>query len=292
MRNYYEILDVPRNASIDQIKRSYKRLALRYHPDRNLGNKAAEEKFKDIVEAYGVLSDGNKRTEYDNSLNKGKKKPFFRRDRSRTSAGTNSRPPSSTRVQGQTWDDFTPGTRKRPRVVTPRPSRRDVIANLTLPLDKAYKGGSERIRLEDGTLLEVPMPPGMFNGQRIRLKGQGMNGGDLYLNIAVARHPIFEVQGSDIYCKVPVTPTEAVLGATIEVPTIDGLVKMNVPSGVKPGQRLRLANKGYPDGAGNRGDQLVEIQIAIPEIISDEELELYEKLKEIETFKPRLGLIK
>ncbi|NEO25820.1 MAG: J domain-containing protein, partial [Kamptonema sp. SIO4C4] len=129
-------------------------------------------------------------------------------------------------------------------------------------------------------------------GQRIRLRGQGMNGGDLYLKINVNPHPVFEVQGADVFCRVPLTPSEAILGGLVEVPTLDGLVKMNVPKGVRSGQRLRLANKGYLRSNESRGDQLVEIQIALPTEISQQEAELYEKIRQIETFKPRQDLLK
>ncbi|MBD1943649.1 J domain-containing protein, partial [Coleofasciculus sp. FACHB-712] len=171
-----------------------------------------------------------------------------------------------------------------------RPSRRDVEARLTMPLEKAYQGGRERIRLEDGRSLEVDMPPGMVNEQRIRLKGQGIEGGDLYLKITVSPHAFFQVEGSDIFCQLPVTPSEAVLGGAVEVPTLDGLVKMTLPSGVGHGKRLRLAGKGYPTGRGDRGDQLVEIQVVVPKTVTSQERELYEKLRQIETFKPRLDL--
>ncbi|MEL7521593.1 MAG: J domain-containing protein, partial [Cyanobacteria bacterium J06553_1] len=170
--------------------------------------------------------------------------------------------------------------------------RRDIEAKLTLGLDEAYRGGKRKIRLEDGRSLEVDMPAGIVNGRRIRLGGQGIEGGDLYLKITVARHPFFDVQGENIYCQIPVTPTEAILGSAIEVPTIDGLVKVSVPNGVRSGQRLRLANKGYFNKSGDRGDQLVEIQIVTPKEISPEEKELYEKLKELEQFNPRKNIIR
>jgi curved DNA-binding protein len=131
----------------------------------------------------------------------------------------------------------------------------------------------------------------MRDGQKIRLKGQGIEGGDLYLKITVSPHPIFELQGNDLFCRVPLTPSEAILGESVEVPTIDGLVKMTVPAGVKAGQRLRLANKGYPDGNGSRGDQLVEIVIVIPPNPTDEELDLYRKIRALEQFKPRQNLM-
>lgn len=293
VRNYYEMLGVTKNASSSEIKKAYRTLAIKYHPDRNLGNKAAEEKFKDINEAYEVLSDQTRRVQYDQSISR---KNFIdktgfgnlgRNNGSKTRENTVER--TRVRVDSQ---DYRPGTTRRERVVRSRPARRDIEAKLTLGLNEAYRGGKRKIRLEDGRSLEVDMPSGMFNGQRIRLKGQGIEGGDLYLKITVARHPFFEIQGENIYCQVPVTPTEAILGSAIEVPTIDGLVKVSVPNGVRSGQRLRLANKGYFAKSGDRGDQLVEIQIVTPKEITAEEKELYEKLRELEQFNPRQNFIK
>lgn len=284
VRNYYQVLGVPRDAANEEIKKTFRKLARQYHPDVNPNNKLAEEKFKDINEAYDVLSDENKRSDYDNVLfGRGKRKVPVRPPTSNRN-GTDVSP----RQTATDWKDFSPQTTKRAKVVTPnRPSPRDVEAKLTIPLEKAYRGGRERIRLEDGRSLEVEMPPGMIDGQRIRLKEQGVNAGDLYLKISISAHAFFEVQGSDIFCQIPVTPSEAILGAAVEVPTIDGLVKMTIPKGVKAGQRLRLAQKGYPDNRGNRGDQLVEIQIAIPPELSEKELELYQAIRELESYNPR-----
>lgn len=295
VRNYYEMLGVNKNASSSEIKKAYRTLAIKYHPDRNLGNKAAEEKFKDINEAYEVLSDQTRRVQYDQSISRQKfidkagLGNFGRNSNNGSKARGTAAGGTRVRVDSQ---DYRPGTSKRERVVRSRPTRRDIEAKLTLGLSEAYRGGKRKIRLEDGRSLEVDMPGGMFNGQRIRLKGQGIEGGDLYLKITVARHPFFEIQGENIYCQVPVTPTEAILGSAIEVPTIDGLVKVSVPSGVRSGQRLRLANKGYFSKSGTRGDQLVEIQIVTPKEISEEEQELYQKLRELEQFNPRKNMIK
>lgn len=288
VRNHYAILGVPQNATSEEVKKSFRKLARQYHPDVNPDDKTAEEKFKDINEAYNTLSDQTKRAEYDLQL--------FGKEKRRSSLGRGTIPRNDNvsnsyyRQDSDFWKlkNFSPGNSKRIKVVKPSHSgRRDVEAKLNLPLEKAYQGGRERIRLEDGRSLEVEMPSGMTDGQKIRLKGQGLDGGDLYLKISLATHPYFTLQGTDIFCRIPVTPSEAILGEAIEIPTIDGLVKMTVPKGVRSGQRLRLANKGYPDGNGSRGDQLVEIQIAIPSEINEEDLELYQKIRERETFNPR-----
>lgn len=303
MLDYYAILGVNKNAPNEEIKQAYRRLARRYHPDANPGNKAAEEKFKDINEAYEILGDRTRRVEYDRTLNpKNATRTPVANPFSNFSRGTRS--PSKTASGDRIPidnNDYRQTTIKRERVVPSRPLRRDIEAKLTLPLDKAYRGGREKIRLEDGRSLDVEMPAGMLDGQRIRLKGQGIEGGNLYLKITVARHPVFNLQGADIYCKIPVTPSEAVLGSAIEVPTLDGLVKVTVPAGVRSGQRLRLANKGYPlksseklagEEMVQRGDQMVEIQIVAPRDISPPETELYEKLRQLEQFNPRQNIIK
>ncbi|MBD2297481.1 J domain-containing protein [Nostoc sp. FACHB-87] len=322
-RDYYEILGVPKDASNEEIKKNYRRLARQYHPDLNPGNKAAEEKFKDVNEAYEVLSDTAKRAQYDQFSRywkqqgfAGKKTPkpkaWGEKPSDRTNGnqvdpsqfanfedfinqvvGVGSRQDTRNGSNTKTDPFRSPNSKVQYTVPKnpPKPTRRDIEARLTLPLEKAYQGGNERIRLEDGRSLEVTMPPAMVTGQSIRLKNQGIGGGDLYLKITVEPHPLFKLEGANISCQVPVTPSEAVLGGSVEAPTLDGPVKMTIPPGVRSGQRFRLANKGYPTDNGKRGDQLVEIQIVTPKNISPEEKELYEKIRQIETFKPRTDLI-
>jgi curved DNA-binding protein len=318
-RNYYEILGVPKTSTADEIKRSYRRLARKYHPDLNPGDKAAEERFKDIGEAYEVLSDVTKRQQYDRFGQYWKQGGF---------QGQGGRAPASREQykpdfeQGYTGDvdfsqynDFqefvdqllgkfrtneraqdTSGGSSSYRANTqapPRPSpRRDSEAVLELPLERAYVGGRERIRLEDGRSLEVNMPAGVLSGQRIRLKGQGASGGDLYLKITLKPHTFFTLEGSDIRCQLPISPSESVLGIQVEVPTLSGLVKLTIPPAVKSGQQLRLSGKGFPKDARTFGDQYVEIQIVVPKTPSKQERELYEKLLAIQSFDPRENLPK
>ena len=323
-RDYYEILGVSKDATSEEIKKVYRRLARQYHPDLNPGNKEAEEKFKTIGEAYEILSDSSRRSQYDQFSRYWQQNGFAGNKQTPKPKGWDSRPNgrSSQDVDPSQFNDFesfvnqvigvsnrkdpknspgstttsdpfrTPRTKVAYTVNTPpRSTRRDIEARLTLPLEKAYQGGNERIRLEDGRSLEVTMPPAMVTGQTIRLRNQGISGGDLYLKITVDPHPLFKLEGANIFCQVPVTPSEATLGGQVEAPTLDGPVKMTIPPGVRSGQRFRLGNKGYPVENGQRGDQLVEIQIVTAKNITPQERELYEKLREIETFKPRADLI-
>jgi curved DNA-binding protein len=363
-RNYYQILGVPRDATVEEIKKAYRRLARQLHPDVNPGDKAAEDRFKDINEAYDVLSDIDKRTQYDQFTKFWKQKGFQGKQGVKIpnfGSWGNSKASKKTadNVDFSDYSDFNKffdqvlGRRREVRMATPndapmdvpepwstgsrktsyvansregrkenvdremrrearefedremrrevkereiddwenREVKKDIEARLTLRLERAYTGGIERIRLDDGQLIEVEMPPAMVSGQRIRLRDRGIGGGDLYLKITVSPHPFFKLEGADICCELPLTPCEAVLGGDVEVPTLDGLVKMKLPPGVPSGKRLRLANKGYPTGKGDRGDQLVEIRVEIPKEISDEERELYEKLRQIATFKPRQNLL-
>jgi curved DNA-binding protein len=359
-RNYYQMLGVPRDATVEEIKKAYRRLARQLHPDVNPGDKSAEDRFKDINEAYDVLSDIDKRTQYDQFSKFWKQKGFQNKQGVKIpnfgswGNGKASSRKTADNVDFSDYSDFNKffdqvlGRRREVRMATPndaamdapepwntapkkssyvansregrrenfereirrepkefderemrrevreteeREVRRDIEARLTLRLERAYSGGIERIRLDDGQLIEVEMPPAMVSGQRIRLRDRGIGGGDLYLKITVSPHPFFRLEGADICCELPLTPCEAVLGGDVEVPTLDGLVKMKLPPGVPSGKRLRLANKGYPTGKGDRGDQLVEIRVEIPKEISDEERELYEKLRQISTFKPRQNLL-
>jgi curved DNA-binding protein len=327
IRNYYELLGVKRDATPEEIKQSFRKLARKYHPDLNPGDKVAEEKFKDVSEAYEVLSDLSRRSQYDKFTGFWRKKSkskaqnpnpdrsndeetgddfntFIDRllGRKKESTGNgnnidrtrNSRPERYNNErprQQRTATETEPNYGRTYTEAPPPPRAKNLEAELTLPLVKAYLGGRERITIqEDGRSLEVDMPPGVTSGQKIRLRGQGIAGGDLYLKINVAPHQFFKLKGIDIYCQLPVTPAEAVLGGFVEVPTLDGLVKISLPEGVVTGQKLRLAGKGFPAEDSQRGDQLLEIQIVIPKNPPPAERALYQELRDLESFNPRLDL--
>lgn len=311
-RNYFELLGVTQDASLDEIKRAYRQLARKYHPDLNPGDKEAEERFKGLGEAYEVLSDPEKRAQYEEYSSFWKQQGFRQRvskfsfnnldfkdlgdfntfveqllnRRSQAVPHQNGQAAAS---QPYRASQATKGATPAEPTATARSkrSRRDAEASLTVPLERAYAGGRERIRLEDGRALEVTMPPGMITGQRIRLKGQGIGGGNLYLRIEVEPHPFWTLLDNDILCRVPVTPSEAALGGQISVPTLDGPVQLAIPAGVQTGKRLRLAGQGYPIGRERRGDQIVDIEVVVPLQLSDREVALYQELRAIETFNPR-----
>jgi curved DNA-binding protein len=317
-RNYYDILGVGKTSSEEEIKRAYRRLARKNNPDLNQGDKKAEDKFKDVNEAYEVLSDPAKRQKYDQFGQYWKQGGFQgggAGPRPGSAPGRSwtpdfERPGYNNEVDFSQFNDFqefvdqllgkfrTDGRAPDPaanvgyrppnaQTRTAPPPRRDSEALLELPLERAYVGGRERIRLEDGRSLEVNMPAGVLSGQKIRLKGQGPAGGDLYLKIILQPHSFFTLDGSDIRCQLPISPSESVLGVQVEVPTLGGVVKLTIPPGVKSGQQLRLAGKGFPKDSRTNGDQYVEIQIVVPKNPTNRERELYEQLLQVQSFNPR-----
>ena len=287
-RDYYEILGIVESADSPTIKQAYRRLARQFHPDLNPGDQEAEERFKSLGEAYEMLSDPDRKSRYDD----------YRRYWLRQKSEADYR-------DLEDFNHFVDQLLNRPETAKPstqtkkppkkdrqtsNSQRRDAEASLQVPLERAFQGGAERVRLEDGRALEVDMPPGMVTGQRIRLRGQGINGGDLYLNIVVEPHHFLRVQGRDVVCTLPITPSEAVLGGQVTVPTLDGPVQMTIPAGIQSGRKLRLAGKGYGRTPEECGDQIVEIEVAVPKVLSDQEADLYEKLRAIEAFDPRVHL--
>lgn len=303
-KDYYEILGVARDADIDAIKKAYRKLAHKYHPDVSK-DPAGEEKFKEIADAYQTLKDTEKRAAYDQL---GRHQP-----------GENFQPPPDWGRQfgdgqfsfdeadlselfaglagGQRRPGRTGGAFKMPG--------QDYEVTAHISLDEACRGTMVELDLTvpeydaQGRLHRVPrsfrarIPKGATDGQRLRLRGKGGKGmggapdGDLYLNIALHPHALYRVSGHDLYLDLPLTPWEAALGAVVEVPTPSGSVHLKVPPGTHAGQKLRLARRGLPKPREGEGDLYAIAQIVVPTVLSERERALFRELAEGSSFNPR-----
>src|SRR4030095_2500827 len=331
-KDYYEVLGVKRGATDEQIRQAYRKLARKYHPDVNPGDRVAEDKFKELNEANEVLSDPEKRKRYDQLGANWKNGAEF------------TPPPGwgSTNVQfddlgsifsGGGFSDFfetlfggmraEPQGDQRKRSGRSRAGRgQDAEAEMEISLEDAHNGGRHRITLQGsrtcptcggkGTTSglvcstcrgagqvtnpktsDVNIPPAAREGSVIKVGKQGQPGanepGDLFIRLKIKPHPIFTVTGDDITAEVPIAPWEAVLGATIAVPTIDGKAEMKIPPGAQGGQRLRLRGQGLNKRAGGRGDQYLKLKIVVPTHTTDREKQLLRALGEASRFNPRAG---
>jgi DnaJ-class molecular chaperone len=302
-KEYYEILGVGRNADTDEIKKAYRRLARKFHPDLHPGDKSNEARFKEINEAYGVLGDPEKRRRYD----LGGRVTF------------EGAPFGGAGGLGFDFTDFGAnlggvedifgeifGARggRGPRVRQNVPARgEDTVYSLDIDFLHAVKGTDVRVSVRKGEGTEkitVKIPPGVSDGSRVRVAGRGGPGlfggppGDLYIITRVKPHPYFTRVGNDIYLDVPVTVTEALLGAKVEVPTLDGFSTVKIPPGTGGGRKLRLKGKGIKRGKGirrgERGCQYIVIKIAVPGTLDGKSKKLVEEFAEINPYEPRRGL--
>ena len=310
-RDYYETLGVPKTAKTDELRTAFRKLARKHHPDVAKDKKAAEEKFKQINEAYEVLSDPEKRAKYDqlganwdqpgggfqsSPQRGGQPGGGFQRYGGGGNGGV------EFEFNGTGFSDFFEaffgggrgqsdfgGFGQRP----PRTERgSDVEADIMVTLNEALNGSSRAVSLRRGgsnklETYQVKIPRGVHEGQRIRLAGQGEAGegggksGDLFLRVRLARHPDFTVEGNDLIHEEKIAPWQAVLGAELTVPMIEGSVRMKIPAGTQGGQRFRLREKGLPGSGGNRGDLYVEVQLEVPKKISDKEREIWSSLAKL-----------
>jgi len=294
-KDYYKILGVARGASDEEIKKAYRKLARKYHPD--VSKEAnAKERFQEVGEAYETLRDKEKRAAYD-SL--GSFRP-----------GQDFRPPPD-------WfDRFGAGRAEDLRDVDlsdlfesmgifgraagrrggfgrniPIPGE-DYETTVRIGLEEAFRGTERAFQLE-GRELRARIPRGATDGQRLRLRGKGGPGanggpaGDLYLQIALEPHPLYRASGHDLEVEVPLAPWEAALGAQVDVPTLEGRVSMKVPPGSKGGQKLRLAGKGLPRPGGGAGDLYAQLNIVVPATLTERERKLFEELRDASRFDPR-----
>lgn len=306
-KDYYAALGVDRDASADDVQKAYRKLARKYHPDVNR-SPGAEDRFKEISEAYEVLKDPEKRQKYD------------RYGQAWQQTGSRGAPPgfedfvfefgNPTGASGfssffemlfggggpfsggggaagpQGFGNFGGRTAGVPA------RGQDHRASIRLSLEEAAKGGKREVTLTDPTTgrqrtLQVQLPPGLTPGRKVRLSGQGGPGagsapsGDLYLEVEVEPHPRFRLAGTDLTATVPVTPWDAALGAEVKVPTLDGEQRIKIPGGTSSGRRIRLRGRGFPGRDGARGDLFAEIRITVPETLGDEERRLFEELAKI-----------
>ncbi len=324
-RDYYEVLGIPRNATPDQVKRAYRKLAKQYHPDRNPGNKTAESRFKEVQAAYEVLSDAEKRTLYDQFGHAGARGP----------AGGWRSGPGGQRVH--TWksgggpdipiedlddlfsvfaggggrrrgtgrsifEEFFKGAARSGGSSGEQPaSGADMEHPVDLSFEQAVHGTKLDLTLTDprtgvAQRITVKIPAGVADGQRIRLRGKGglggpgMPAGDLYIICRVRPHPCFRREGNDVYLDLPLTISEAALGTRVEIPTLGGRTMLTVPPGTPSGARLRLKDQGVR-AAGNKapGHLYAVVRIVPPKSPTTEQRELLEKLRQTEQESPRTG---
>lgn len=276
-KDYYQTLGVEASASEAEIKTAYRRLARKFHPDVSK-EKGAEERFKAVNEAYEVLKDKEKRAQYDQLKSSGYR------------PGEEFRPPPDFNRGGHRFDfdeaagaggfsDFFEslfGNARRAQSQQPAGASR---VKLSIPLERAYTGGKQKVRIGSRTL-EINIPAGIRSGQSIRLAGQGERKGDLMIEIEYQEHPEFELDGQNTLYTLTLMPWQAALGATVSVPTLGGPVDLKIPENSDAGKRLRLKGRGMPGKAG-KGDQLVEIEISAPPAKTEEQKALYSRMAEL-----------
>ncbi|WP_432737190.1 DnaJ C-terminal domain-containing protein [Maridesulfovibrio sp. FT414] len=319
-KDYYKLLGVSRSATKEEIAKAFKKLARQYHPDLNPDNPDAEMKFKEVNEAYEVLKDPEKRKMYDQFGSDWEHGQNFRP------------PPGYENMNfggfggagGGDFSDFFEtifggggfggasfgganfggggfgggGFQQRPR------KGEDSETSLQLTLEEAYKGGSKSITVQEratgpgghpmvqSKTLDVNIPAGIKDGQKIRLAGQGSPGphdgprGDLYLKIRLAPHPHFKVEENNVILDLNLTPWEAALGTKVQLPTLDGMIEMNIPAGLGSGKKLRVKGRGLGAGA-KKGDQFVRIMVQVPKSDSDEMKKMWEEMAAKSDFNPR-----
>lgn len=297
-RDLYDILGVPRNASEADIKKAYRKLARQHHPDRNPGDKQAEARFKEIQGAYDVLGDKQKRANYDRfgaaePGGFGGGSPFGGAGGPRFSGNINPEDLNDILRQfgmgGGGGGNIDPeelfGGMGRGRTRrTPRPPA-EVETEATIPFETAARGGTIGLRIDDREL-DVKVPPGVEDGQKLRVAGQGPNGADLYVRLHIAPHLYYRREGKNIILEAPISAAEAMLGTKIDVPTLDGeRLTVKAPAGASSGSRLRVRGRG---AAG--GDLFIELKIVAPAAAEGRERELIEEFTRLHPMNPRAGL--
>ena len=307
-KDYYQILGVSKDASADEIKKAYRKLARKYHPDLNPGDKKAETRFKEVNEAQEVLSDPDKRRKYDQygqywsqvggaggagasrAGNPGVNVDFGGFDFGQYGNFEEFINEMLGRGVGRSTRSYNTGAGGFGDMSAP-----DSEGSIKLTFAEAFNGTQKQFLVGSETV-KVRIPAGAKSGSRLRIKGKGQASpysqqrGDLYLNIELQPHPLFTFKGDNLVAEIPITPEEAVLGAEITVPTPDGRVEMKVPSGVDSGQSLRLKGKGWWKSKQQRSDLMVKLKIVTPKNLTQVEREYYQKLSTASSYNPRQKL--
>ena len=301
MTDYYDILGVSRSATEKDIRQAYRKLARQYHPDVNRNDAEAEEKFKDINEAYSVLSDEESRKKYDiygmdwrQAGENGPSGGDFGKSYRWTSGGdgledlfANFRSGPENPFQdvgggrGVRFEDFFNNARRQQ-------SRPPPEYPVEVTLEEAFHGATRTLRLNDGRTLEVKIPPGVDQGSRVHIASGGAQGGDFYLKVSVLDHARFHREGRDLYADIDINIDDAVLGTELVAPTLTGKVALTVPPGTPNERRFRLSGLGMPalSPNGKRGDLFITVKLRTPTGLTEEELELYRRLRELRTQEP------
>ena len=288
-KNYYKILDLETShVSIDEIKVAYRQAAKKYHPDLNIGDKLAEEKIKDINEAYRTLSVPASKKKYDKIWNS-----RFRKSQ-KAFSGKGEKGAIFNMFLGDIEKEGKNGqaTSKKSSI-----KGENIETQINISIQEAFYGMEKTIALRtpEGKIknLLVTIPQGIQNGEKIRLIGQGKSGenggknGDLLIKINIEDSKPFKLKGYDLYTDLLLTPWEAALGARASVTSIDDETKIYIPQGIQSGERIKIPGKGYKDGNGTRGDLIAEIKVVVPKQLSEQEKAIFEKLNEISDFNPR-----
>lgn len=294
-KDYYKILGLDTNkVSIDEIKIAFREQAKKYHPDVNKQIKNAEERFKDINEAYKILSKTTTRKKYDRQWNArvGKKIKKQQRKTNRNNNG-NIISEFKSLFFGQNEEEQTES-----KIYKKIPIKgENVETEINIKLEDAYFGLEKKLSLRavNGKMktFNVKIPAGIRNGEKIRLTGQGRPGidggknGDLFIKVNILNNKKFKLEGCDIVTDLYISPWEAALGKKVNVESIEDTIGIYIPPGIQSGEKLRIAQKGYKDGQGGKGDLIANIKTVVPKELTEEERELFEKLKRVSNFNPR-----